>query len=101
MDVKGIADRLGGEAELSGDIAVDDGGDERNRVMVVAEEGDAKEEMVEAVVVAVVLDASQPMFEKILGDDSGSLPRGMRVDIRMGNADGSHVRVESCGNLLL
>ena len=95
MDVEGIADWLGGEVELACNVAVDDGGDERNGVVVVAEERYAEEEVVEAVVVSFVLNSGQLMFEEVLGDDGGSLPRSLRVDIGMGSADGSHVRVES------
>ena len=33
-----VADWLGGEVELAGYVAVDDGGDERDRIAVLAEE---------------------------------------------------------------
>lgn len=51
--------------------------------------------MVEAVVVALVLDAGQLIFEEVFSDDRGSLARTLVVDISMGSADGSHVRVKS------
>ena len=43
VDVEGVADWLGGEVELAGYVAVDDGGDERDRIAVLAEEGDSEE----------------------------------------------------------
>ena len=38
VDVEGVADGFGGEVELSSHVAVDNGSDERNGVVVIAEE---------------------------------------------------------------
>ena len=51
--------------------------------------------MVKAVVVAVILDAGQLMFEEVFSDNCGSLARSLGVDISMGSADRSHIRVKS------
>jgi hypothetical protein len=46
VDVERVGDWGGLEAELANNVAVDDGGDERDRVAVAAKEGDTQEHVV-------------------------------------------------------
>ena len=63
--------------------------------MVVAEEGDAEEQVVETVVMAVTSDASQAVGKEILNNGGGFLAGCLRVDCGMGGADGGDVGVET------
>ena len=86
--MKGVAHGLGREVELPGNVAVDDGGYERDGVVVFTEKRDAEEEVVKAVVVTVVLDSREFVFEDVLGDRGGPLTGSTRVDLRVRRADG-------------
>ena len=91
MDVERVRNGRGAEVKLTCNVAVDDGGDERDRVSVAAVYGDTKEHVVKGVVVAIVLNANPAVGEKVLGNGDSALLRREVVDVRVSRADRVHI----------
>ena len=68
MDMIRVAAWCGSEVELACHVAVYDSRNEWDRISILTEQGDPKKHMVEAVVVAVVLDANPFVLQQMLGD---------------------------------
>ena len=94
VDVPGVADWCGLQVELTGDIAVDQDGDQGEAVSGRTMQCDAEEHVVKSVVGPAFDDACPALLEEVCGDDAGFVAGCEVVDLRVVVSDSLSVGVQ-------